>query len=81
MCSERVRLPHDGPPDKPGDDPLVAQLSLHQTLQVDGDGVGPGQLAVLLPPPLHHQGDIEPQQEGDGDSSALVSTPSGSVDH
>ena len=53
----------------------MAQLALHQPLQVDGDGVGPGQLAVLLPPPLDHQRDVEAEEEGDRNSSALVSTP------
>ena len=56
----------------------LSQLSspLQQTLQVDGDGVWPGQLAVLLPPPLHHEGDVETQQEGDGQTCRLFPAPS-----
>ena len=74
-CVEVSPSPHDCPPDQPGDDPLVSELSLDQPLQVDGDGVGPGELAVLLPPPLDHQRDVEAEEEGDRNSSALVSTP------
>ena len=44
-------------------------------LEVYGNGVWPGELAVLLPPPLHHQGHIEAEQERDGDPGALVPTP------
>ena len=36
-------------------------------LEVYGDGVWPGELAVLLPPPLDHQGHVEAEEEGDGD--------------
>ena len=42
-------LPNDGPPHEPG----LIPVALHQALQVDGDIVRPGQLAVLLPPPIH----------------------------
>ena len=55
----------------------MAQLALDQTLQVDGDGVGPGQLAVLLPPSLHHQRHVEAEEKSDGNSCALIPTPSG----
>ncbi len=44
-------------------------------LEIDGDGVWPGQLAVLLPPPLDHQGHIETQEEGDRYPRALSPTP------
>ena len=54
----------------------MSQLALDEALQVDGDGVGPGQFAVLLPPPFDHQRDIESQEKGDGDPSALIATPS-----
>ena len=37
----------------------------------------PGQFAVLLPPSFDHQRHIESQQESDGNSSALIPTPSG----
>ena len=43
-------LPNDGPPHEPG----LIPVALHQALQVDGDIVRPGQLAVLLPPPIQY---------------------------
>ena len=49
---------------------------LQEPLQVDGDGVGPGQLAILLPPSLHHQGDVETQEESDGETCGLLPAPS-----
>ena len=44
-------------------------------LEIDGDGVWPGQFAVLLPPPLDHQGHIEAKQEGNRDPCALSPAP------
>ena len=44
-------------------------------LEIDGDGVWPGQFAVLLPPSLDHQGHVEAKQEGDGDPCALSPAP------
>ena len=48
----------------------VAALAAH--LEVDGDGVRPGQLAVLLPPPLDHQRHVEAEEEGDGEPCNTV---------
>ena len=49
---------HGGAADPPG-----ALPARHQASQVDRDGIGPGQLAVLLPPSPHHQRHVKPQQE------------------
>ena len=62
-------VPDHRPPHHPGPHPrLPGDVGHHQAGQVVGDGVGPGQLAVLLPPSLYHQGHVEAQQESDGDS-------------
>ena len=50
----------DRPPHQPCD--LLVPLH-HQPPEEEGHGVWPGQLAVLLPPSLHHKGDIESKQE------------------
>ena len=54
-------------------------LTSDDHLEIDGDGVRPGQLAVLLPPPLHHERHIEAEQEGDGHARALCATPPAGV--
>ena len=55
-------VPDHSPPYYPGPHPrLPRDVRHHQAGQVVGDGVGPGQLAVLLPPSLHHQRHVEAQ--------------------
>ena len=62
------------------DVPCIAwNLTSDDHLEIDGDGVWPGQLAVLLPPPLHHERHVEAEQEGDGHARALCAAPPAGV--
>ena len=60
--------------------PCIAwNLTSDDHLEIDGDGVWPGQLAVLLPPPLDHERHVEAKQEGDGHARALCAAPPAGV--
>ena len=41
----------------------------------EGETVRPGQEAVLLPPPLHHQRDVEAEEEGEGEPGVHPAAP------
>ena len=64
----------------PPDDPVVLLLSPgDQTSQEEGEAIRPGQEAVLLPPPLHHQRDVEAEEEGEGHPSVDLAAPPGKL--
>ena len=65
-----------GPPYHSSHHPLLPGRSDDKSLEVDGDGVWPRKLAILLPPSFHHKGDVETEKEGDGKTRRLVPAPS-----
>ena len=57
------------PPHQPG--ALVPGVCLEETDHLHGEAVRPGEEHVLLPPPLHHEADVEAEDEHEGDAAQV----------
>lgn len=63
----QAHVAHHGAPHQP---PALV-LAVDVRADEDGDGVGPGDAGVLVPPALHDDGDVEAQHEGQRDEVAV----------
>ena len=62
-------VPDHVPPHQPGT--LVPGVRLEETDHLHGEAVRPGEEHVLLPPPLHHEADVEAEDEHEGDAAQV----------